>query len=462
MASFNITGASTTAQLLISGEYGYIGVNGSLVTTSNAILVGTGATSVNLVVDGAVFAPGGRGVSIGQGADVTISNAGHISAFLEGIYNLNSGTVRVFNTGVIEALRPSNDGILLANGGHRIVNSGTITGTDDGIQIAAPVGAMLGTWIWNTGLIATDSLTGHSLYMGEASDQVVNQGTLLGDVRLNGGNDLFDGRGGTVTGEVAGGIGDDLYILDDPTLAIVELAGSGNDTIRSAAEGFVLPDNVEVLELIGDARAGYGNAGANVIIGSLHDNVLAGRDGADSVDGGAGRDSLYGGAGNDTLRGEEGDDYLRGGPGDDLIGGGDQDDFLQGSEGADSLYGGGGQDRLWGGMGPDVLYGGADADTFAFGWAAESPGGAGRDRIMDFERGLDRIDLANVDADATIAGNQAFQFIGTAAFTAAGQVRYAVVGPDVIVGADVDGDGLGDLTILVAGVAALTADDFFL
>ncbi len=59
----------------------------------------------------------------------------------------------------------------------------------------------------------------------------------------------------------------------------------------------------------------------------------------------------------------------------------------------------------------------------------ESPAGVGRDIIRDLAGAGaalgDRIDLTTIDANSLAAGNQAFAYIGGAAFTAAGQLRYA-------------------------------------
>jgi hypothetical protein len=53
--------------------------------------------------------------------------------------------------------------------------------------------------------------------------------------------------------------------------------------------------------------------------------------------------------------------------------------------------------------------------------------GANADRITDFSHAQgDRIDLAGIDARFTVAGDQAFSFIGTGLYTGvAGQLRYA-------------------------------------
>lgn len=63
-------------------------------------------------------------------------------------------------------------------------------------------------------------------------------------------------------------------------------------------------------------------------------------------------------------------------------------DMIFGGAEADTLWGMGGDDILDGGAGADTLYGGAGADVFVF--AADGE----RDRIGDFELGVDRIDLS--------------------------------------------------------------------
>jgi acyl-CoA thioesterase-1 len=82
-----------------------------------------------------------------------------------------------------------------------------------------------------------------------------------------------------------------------------------------------------------------------------------------------------------------GNDTLDGGAGDDRMFGGAGDDRLSGADGADALDGGAGRDVLGGGPGGDLLRGGADADLFVF-----APG-SGRDAILDFTPGVDRLDL---------------------------------------------------------------------
>lgn len=83
-------------------------------------------------------------------------------------------------------------------------------------------------------------------------------------------------------------------------------------------------------------------------------------DSANLIKGSAGNDRLYGTASDDILRG------LRG------------NDKLYGYDGDDSLRSKGGNDKFWGGVG---------ADTFVY------SSHSGKDRIMDFETGVDKIDI---------------------------------------------------------------------
>ena len=75
-----------------------------------------------------------------------------------------------------------------------------------------------------------------------------------------------------------------------------------------------------------------------------------------------------------------------GGSGNDLLIGNDADNVLKGGAGNDILYGGGGADTLWGGTGSDVFVFGAVSDS--------APGAA--DIIMDFQSGIDKIDVSAI------------------------------------------------------------------
>jgi Ca2+-binding RTX toxin-like protein len=100
------------------------------------------------------------------------------------------------------------------------------------------------------------------------------------------------------------------------------------------------------------------------------------------------------------------------------------------------LRGDNGHDILNGGAGRDDLYGGSGGDSFV--WWDTSETGVTRgsaDAVHDFNRTQgDVIDLSAIDANIHAAGNQAFSFIGTAAFTGTpGEIRYYHFGGDTYV-----------------------------
>lgn len=194
-----------------------------------------------------------------------------------------------------------------------------------------------------------------------------------------------------------------------------------------------------------DSIASFGEDGnGNLFIVSINGGILrltpgeGAGDGADLLRGGAGRDQIHGGAQDDTLLGEDGDDRL---------------------------YGGSQDDTLDGGAGRDRMNGGTGADVFLFRAVTDSGNGSTkRDVIEDFTDRVDVLDLSAIDAMAGTGGNQAFSFIGSARFTAEGQVRVVQSGADVTVMVNTDGKGAADMSFVLSGVqvGALQAADFLL
>ena len=84
------------------------------------------------------------------------------------------------------------------------------------------------------------------------------------------------------------------------------------------------------------------------------------------------------------------------------------------------------------------------------------------DVILDFNSADgDKIKLDLVDANALVGGNQAFSFIGTAAFTnSAGQLRFQQAGGDTYIYGDTNGDGSADFMIRLSGLHSLDSGDF--
>jgi serralysin len=137
--------------------------------------------------------------------------------------------------------------------------------------------------------------------------------------------------------------------------------------------------------------------------------------------------------------------------------------IMLGGGGNDSLTGGSGADQLFAGLGQDSLTGGAGADLFQFRSVADSTT-ADPDLILDFQHGVDKIDLNVIDADPATAGNQAFSFSNDGTFHhAVGELRAFDTGLGYWnVEGDINGDGTADFSIFVKTNAPLVVSDFVL
>lgn len=269
--------------------------------------------------------------------------------------------------------------------------------------------------------------------------------------------------------------------------------GAGNDTVTGLAGNDLLLGNPGNDVLLGDddldtleGGAGndrlFGGAGDDRLNGDIIDvsgnDTLLGEDGNDWLDAGEGMDWLDGGTGNDTLYAGMGADVLRGGTGHDLLFGDVYSDRtheiavpltagVSTVSHEDVLLGGAGNDTLVGGYGADLMDGGAGNDEFSVRNLSESTL-ASPDVIINFNGdavaaaallGLasyatigseaDRIDVSEIDAITDTLTNDAFTFIGTAGFSAAGQLRYAASGAVTMIEGNVNGGMTADFRIQV-------------
>jgi trimeric autotransporter adhesin len=311
---------------------------------------------------------------------------------------------------------------------------------------------LIGSW-------ASDVLKGD----GGANRLMGSEG---GDILMGrGGDDILDGGNGfdmASYAEASAGVTVDLAIAGPQS------TGEGTDTL------------ISIEDVTGSAFADtlMGTAGWNVLIGGAGDDVLAGRGGGDRLEGDEGVDTVsYADAsGRVQVDLSSASGWFPGmGVSDQLSGienviGTAFDDRITGDAGSNALRGEAGNDMLGGGLGHDKLTGGGGSDIFDFNALAESGIGAGsRDLITDFQRGVDEIDLWDIDANTTRSGDQGFSFIGTAAFRGrAGELRYQTIDQagtanDItVVSGDIDGDGVGDFEIEFLGLLQLVKNDFLL
>lgn len=287
------------------------------------------------------------------------------------------------------------------------------------------------------------------------------------------GNDVLNG--GSYGDYLYGGTGTDTVSYSGASEGVTaSLANAAANTQDASGDRY---SSIENLTGTSYADRLEGNSSANVLTGGNGNDTLAGRGGADKLSGGSGSDTAsYSGASAGVIASltapsgntndAAGDTYssvenLTGTSFTDRLSGNSVANTLVGSAGDDTLVGYAGNDALYGGAGADRLFGGTGADRFVFKAAGESAASS-FDSIFDFLASEDRIDLRAIDANAWAGADQAFSFIGTAAFSGvAGELRYGKLASDTYIYADVNGDKVYDLKIHLDDAVTLT-DDYFL
>jgi serralysin len=250
--------------------------------------------------------------------------------------------------------------------------------------------------------------------------------------------------------DLAGGGGDDRFYVS--TLDGSDDIDGGNGSDSYDASAVTLATNINLttgLSRIGgatDTLTGiervFGGTARDRLFGDGADNHLAGGDGFDSLAGLGGNDRVLGGTGNDLLQGGDGNDRLNGNEGRDILDGGAGNDVLIGSYDVDTFTGGAGADRfVW-----------TDFEEFI-------AGTSGLERITDMTQGADQIDLSGIDALSTLAGDQAFKFMGTAAITDFGQITYRTTATATYISVSVYAPTAFEV-IKLDGVLTLTEADF--
>lgn len=350
-------------------------------------------------------------------------------------------TATIGKTGVVDG----NSGVYSDGAGFQFVNRGAISGTLDGIILAGDAAA-----VHNYGTVSGDMTAVHAT---GGNLRLVNDGMMSAAataVQLSGATASFH-NSGTVSGDIVGitSEGDDVAIVNDGTIIgatkAVQISGVGVGFVNNAAiSGDIYVSNSEKVSLtlsassvvVGGIDIGNATGIATRIVnnGEITDSNWAfyGGNGNETfVNRGAVSGSISMGAGNDVFdnRGGTVDHEIRGSSGNDtyildskvaideiagwgidtvkstismslssallkgeeleklvLIGG--KDINATGNDLDNTLKGNIGDNVLSGLEGYDLLTGGAGADVFVF-----RTGGA-TDRVTDFGRGADRIDLS--------------------------------------------------------------------
>lgn len=300
-----------------------------------------------------------------------------------------------------------------------------------------------------TGPGGDDTISGFdgndSIYGGAGNDVM---GGDLGNDRLYGGTDSDSINGGAGRDLIIGGAGADVMYG----------GADGNDTLSYAGS----TAGVTVSLTFGSSTIGIGGDAQGDVIGGFSDIIGSAR--SDRLTDTNKATLAFGGNDNSFFGGLGGDILFLGGGVDDGHGGAGND-TIWGEVGNDLLYGDAGNDVLVGGTEADRLWGGGDADRFVFNAPGESTTtAAGRDIIQDFKQiEGDKIDLRGIDANISLALNQAFTYIGSAAFDGRhGLLHTTVFGANLLVSGDINGDKVADFAILVANTAALAGSDFLL
>lgn len=249
---------------------------------------------------------------------VIINAGGHLISGGDGVVTDADGVIldgvgsTMSNAGLIDAYGSAVSVMVPDAGTTTITNSGIMNGRVSGIWHKFGNGVLNFT---NTGTVESPNL---SFWGGMSADNVTNQGTMIGGIDLSGGNDSYDGRLGSVSGDILGGTGNDRFVTGNSVETID--GGEGSDTLDFTAAtvaitvNLTLPAQNKGAPVLGDTFTGIenltGGAYADRLVGNTDANTLIGNGRADTLGGDAGDDVLIGGAGKDRVYGGSGADHF--------------------------------------------------------------------------------------------------------------------------------------------------------
>jgi Ca2+-binding RTX toxin-like protein len=309
----------------------------------------------------------------------------------------------------------------------------------------------------------TSGVTVSLAIVGKAQDTGYGLKKIVGIEHLSGTAYADRLTGNSGSNWLLGGGGNDVYFgLAGNDLITVASGqeyvdgGSGTDSVNLAGNGTVSgPVSVSLALQNSWQATGQGSlflTSVENLSGTAYNDSLRGDGGANVLAGWDGSDTLVGGGGNDRLLGDG--EIATFGPGPS---GGAVAIMATGAE--DPV----GNDILIGGAGADRLNGGPGADNFVYLSVGDSTISA-PDRLEDFRHSeADLIDLAAIDAKSATGADEAFTFVGSAAFTGtAGELRVSAVSGGFMLLGDVNGDASADFAIMVASPQPLVVQDLVL
>ena len=432
-SSVTHTLGANVENLLLSGSSA---INGTGNALDNIL---TGSSGVNVLAGG----QGNDTYVVGAG-DTTIENAGEgvdtVQSAITWTLASNVENLALVGTDAVNGTGNALDNMLSGNSAANTLSGGAgtdtmIGGDGDDTYIVDNAGDV----VIENAYAGFDTAESSVTYTLAAN---IENLMLTGSAAINGTGNALDNilSGNSAANLLAGGMGNDTYIVDSSADMAIEYTDEGYDTVISSGT-YTLGANLENLTLTGTANInGTGNDLDNNLAGNAGNNILDGGHGADNLAGGAGDDTYYTDQQGDWISesfGEGTDTEIRSydtyyilandvenltlagtvvhGNGNDLdnvILGNAADNTLLGLGGNDTLIGGAGNDALFGSEGADALIGGTGDDYYEIDDAGDviiENVGEGDDFVrstVSWTLGANQERLAvDGDADLTVTGN---------------------------------------------------------
>ncbi|MBK6850239.1 MAG: peptidoglycan DD-metalloendopeptidase family protein [Burkholderiales bacterium] len=348
-ASVTYTLAANVENLTLSGVAAINGTGNGV----NNLINGNAAGNVLNGLVGADTMVGGLGNDtyyVDNVGDVVTETAGagsdFVYSYVSYILPTEVENLRVLSTGAVNATGNTLGNSIYAGDGNNVLDGKEGADYVSYQYALAGVNVTLGlTTAQLTGGSGTDTILNFEHFVGSNFNDVV-----VGDA----GSNSLNGLGGADT--MTGGLGNDVYGVDNIGDVVVELAGGGSDQVNSYIS-YTMGAEIEIGRVIG--------AGALNLTGNALNNTLYAGDGNNIIDGGAGSDILSyatnvsmgatvnlnlttaqatGGSGTDTIRNIE---HLWGSNFNDAFTGNANANVFNGGLGADSMTGGAGDDAYY-------------------------------------------------------------------------------------------------------------------